>query len=47
MEDEIKIIPNIEKLLGLTVDITLNNKSKISGNIFTINQKSKMIIIIP
>ena len=46
MEDEIKIIPNIEKLLGLTVDITLNNKSQISGNIFTINQKSKMIILI-
>ena len=35
MEEEIKFIPNIEKLLGLTVDITLfNNNNKISGNIF-------------
>ena len=45
MEEEIKFIPNIEKLLGLTVDITLFN-NKISGNIFTLNQKSKTIILI-
>ena len=46
MEEEIKFIPNIEKLLGLTVDITLFNNNKISGNIFTLNQKSKTIILI-
>lgn len=46
MEDEAKFIPNIENLLGLTVDITLSNKTKISGNIYTLNQKSKMLILI-
>ena len=46
MKDEVKSISNIEKLLGLTVDILLDNKTKLSGNIFTLNQKSKMIIII-
>ena len=46
MNEEMKVIPDIEKLLGLTVDITLNNKTKYSGNIFTINQKAKMIILI-
>ena len=45
MEDEAKFIPNIENLLGLTVDITLSNKTKISGNIYTLNQKSKMLIL--
>ena len=46
MEEEIKFIPNIEKLLGLTVDITLFNNNKICGNIYTLNQKSKTIILI-
>ena len=46
MKDEVKSISNIEKLLGLTVDILLDNKTKLSGNIFTLNQKSKMIILI-
>ena len=46
MKEEGKYIPNVEKLLGLTVDILLDNKTKLSGNIFTLNQKSKMIILI-
>ena len=46
MEDEAKFIPNIENLLGLTVDITLSNKTKVIGNIYTLNQKSKMLILI-
>ena len=46
MKEEDHFIHNIEKLLGLTVDITLNNREKINGNIFTINQNSKMIILI-
>ena len=46
MKGEDHFIHNIEKLLGLTVDITLNNREKINGNIFTINQNSKMIILI-
>ena len=46
MEEEGKYITNVEKLLGLTVDILLDNKTKLSGNIFTLNQKSKMIILI-
>ena len=46
MNAENKFIPNVEKLLGLTVDLTLNNNTKFSGVIYTLNQKSKMIIII-
>ena len=46
MNEEIKFIPNIEKLLGLTVDITLFNNNKICGNIYTLNQKSKSLILI-
>ena len=46
MNEEMKFIPNIEKLLGLTVDITLFNNNKICGNIYTLNQKSKTLILI-
>ena len=46
MNEENKFIPNVEKLLGLTVDLTLNNNRKFSGVIYTLNQKSKMIILI-
>ena len=46
MDEEIKFIPNIEKLLGLTVDITLFNNNKICGNVYTLNQKSKTLILI-
>ena len=46
MNEENKLIPNVEKLLGLTVDLTLNNNRKFSGVIYTLNQKSKMIILI-
>ena len=46
MNGENQFIPNIEKLLGLTVDITLKNNNKFSGVIYTINQNSKMVILI-
>ena len=36
----------IENLLGLTVDITMNNNKKLIGNIFTLNPKSKIIILV-
>ena len=45
MNGEIQFIPNVEKLLGLTVDITLKNNNKFSGVIYTLNQNSKMLIL--
>ena len=46
MSEELKFNSKIENLLGLTVDILLTNNKKISGYIFTINEKSKIIILI-
>ena len=46
MNESNKFITNVEKLLGLTVDLTLNNNTKFSGVIYTLNQNSKMIILI-
>ena len=46
MNGENQFIPNVEKLLGLTVDITLKNNNKFSGVIYTLNQNSKMLILI-
>ena len=46
MSEESPFLSKIENLLGLTVEITLNNKTKIIGNIFTLNPKSKIIILV-
>ena len=46
MNESNKFISNVEKLLGLTIDLTLNNNTKFSGVIYTLNQNSKMIILI-
>ena len=46
MNESNKFIYNVEKLLGLTIDLTLNNNTKFSGVIYTLNQNSKMIILI-
>ena len=46
MNGENQFFHNVEKLLGLTVDITLKNNNKFSGVIYTINQNSKMLILI-
>ena len=46
MNESNKFISNVEKLLGLTIDLTLNNNTKFSGVIYTLNQVSKMIILI-
>ena len=46
MNGENQFIPNVEKLLGLTVDITLKNNNKFSGVIYTLNQNAKMLILI-
>ena len=35
----------IENLLGLTVEVTLNNNKKIIGNFYTINPESRLIIL--
>ena len=45
MFEESSFISKIENLLELTVDITLNNNKKIVGKIFTLNPKSKIIIL--
>ena len=46
MSEELKFNSKIENLLGLTVEIVLNNNKKIKGDVFTINEKSKIIILI-
>ena len=46
MSEEISFNSKIQNLLGVTVEITLNNNTKIKGNIYTINPQSKIIIII-
>ena len=46
MSEELKFTSKIENLLGLTVEIQLNNNKKIIGNIFTINNKSRILILI-
>ena len=46
MSGESRFSSKIENLLGLTVEITLNDTLKLIGNIFTINQNSNIIILI-
>ena len=46
MNDDSEFIKNYENLLGLTVDITMNNNKKFHGNIYTLNKEAKMIILI-
>ena len=46
MSEQSPFSSNIENLLGLTVEIVLNNNKKIKGNIFTLNPKSKLIILV-
>ena len=46
MSDQSVFTSKIENLLGLTVDITMNNNKKIIGNIFSLNIKSKIIILV-
>ena len=46
MNEQGNFFQNFENLLGLTVDITMNNNKKINGNIYTLNKNSKMIILI-
>ena len=46
MSRESTFSSKIENLLGLTVDITLNNNVKIIGNVFTLNPNSKIIILV-
>ena len=46
MSNDFSFTSKIENLLGLTVDITLNNKKCLTGNIFTINPKANIIVLI-
>ena len=46
MSDESGFTSKIENLLGLTVEISLNNNKKIIGNIFTINPNSQILILV-
>ena len=46
MSDELQFLSKMENLLGLTVEITMNNNTKIIGNIFTYNSQAKIIILV-
>ena len=46
MSEEISFKSKIQNLLGVTVEITLNNNTKVKGNIYTINPQSKILVII-